>query len=155
LVVAAIDGDTNTVIAGLGKGLDILIEKADVTACKAGADKKAGASGCVSDAEKKALRRALRLMGALLQYAETFSKEGTKDEAQSLNDRRPKTLESLTREMTDRTGRENDSIFSLGGSLRGVGGVRLDPSGAKPTILGPLSLPLGIGYQSAGHFHLE
>lgn len=142
LVVAAIDGDTNTVIAGLSKSVEIVL-------------KDGVAASSLDPAEKKRLQRALRLLGAILQYAETFAKSGAKEDAAALHDRRTKILESLTREMTDRTGREDDAIFSLGGSLRAVGGIRIDPVGGGGTFFGPVSLPLGIGYQSAGNIHVE
>jgi hypothetical protein len=142
LVVSAIDGDTNAVIAGLSMSVDVALG-----ALNSGA--------ALSKDEKKALSRGLRLCGAILQYAETFSKPGAKEDAQALHERRTKILESLTREMTNREGREDDHIFSIGGSLRVVAGVRLDPNGEKSTFLGPLSLPLGFGFQSSQGFHLE
>lgn len=140
LIIAAIDGDTNTVLAGLSKAVDVVVEQLD------------GAG--LSDAQKKDLKKGLRLTGAVLQYAETFVNTD-KDSTNALHERRTKILESLTREMTNREGREDDNILSLGGSLRALLGVRLDPGGEKPMFLGPLSLPLGVGFQSSGGLHLE
>jgi hypothetical protein len=141
LTISAIDGDTNAVMAGLSMGVEVVLRAVN--------------SGALSKDEKKALSRALRLCGAVLQYAETFTKPGAKEDAQALHDRRTKILESLTREMTNREGREGDHIFSLGGSLRAVAGARIDPNGEPATFFGPLSLPLGIGFQSAQGLHLE
>ena len=72
-------------------------------------------------------------------------------------------LESLTRDMTVRTDRGGDSIFSLGGSLRVVGGGRIGRSvdGKHPAALAsPLSLTLGFGLDylfadSRNGIHLE
>lgn len=98
-------------------------------------------------------RRGLSLVAALLEYTATYqpnteAAETTTSPAQpSPHERRTQILKSLTQEMTNRTGRAQDAIFSLGGTLRGVGGLRF-ASGAR-TFWGPLALPLGIGYQSA------
>lgn len=98
-------------------------------------------------------RRALALLAALLEYTATYrpNAEASATPASpaqpSPHERRTEILKSLTQEMTNRTGRAPDSIFSLGGTLRGVGGVRF-ASGAQ-SFWGPLALPLGIGFQSA------
>jgi hypothetical protein len=112
----------------------------------------------------------------VLQYAETYyrptavqqvgsSRVEAATDSDAVDDahaRRRKILESLTEEMTDRTGREADTLFSLGGSLRATGGVRfLSGEGRGVEFEGPLSLPLGLGAQipltkAGGHgLHLE
>ena len=94
-------------------------------------------------------RRGVRLLSGLLDYAITVdpanapSTTGTTGTASTnLHDQRTKILESLTADMTDRTGRLGDSIFSVGGALRVVGGVWLDQP--SRVFYGPLSLPLGF-----------
>jgi len=143
LIIAAIDGDTNTVITGLNHGVDIVVVQV-------------GGAMNLSDDDKRALHKALRLLGGLLQYSETFLPTDAKADVATLHERRTKILESLSRDLTDRTGREDDAILSLGGSLRATLGARIDPAGKQDALFyGPVSLPLGVGFQSAGHFHLE
>ena len=103
--------------------------------------------------------RGLQVMGALIQYTETYGAAGKTDANATLvndaHERRTKILESLTQEMTNRTGREEDSIWSLGGSLRASGGIRT--MRGETAFFGPLSLPLGLAFQGKGTigFHLE
>jgi hypothetical protein len=102
-------------------------------------------------------QRALLLLGSLIQYSATYAAQN-QDNAEQLHEQRTKILESLTSAMSDRTARDGDDIWSLGGSLRLVGGLRL--GGAGPALLSPLGLPIGFGFDhvasgSAGGFHLE
>lgn len=102
-------------------------------------------------------QRAFLLLGSLLQYSATYAGQDSAT-AEQLHDQRSKILESLTRSMSDRTARDGDGVWSFGGSLRLVGGVRL--GGTKPALLSPLGLPLGIGFDhvasgGAAGFHLE
>jgi hypothetical protein len=102
-------------------------------------------------------QRAFLLLGSLLQYSATYAAQ-TSASAEQLHDQRSKILESLTRSMTDRTARDGDDIWSFGGSLRLVGGIRVGD--AKPAVLSPLGLPLGVGFDhvargGAAGFHLE
>lgn len=105
---------------------------------------------CTSCAETSAQRqRALRFMAALLDYAGTYapSPDGEgKDDAGSAHAQRTKILESLTEEMTDRTGREGDDVFAIGGALRLLAGARIGVSRPGASFAGPLSLPLGVSY---------
>ena len=102
-------------------------------------------------------QRALLLLGSLIQYSATYAAQN-QDNAEQLHQQRTKILESLTSAMSDRTARDGDDIWSFGGSLRMVGGIRV--GGAKPALLSPLGLPIGFGFDhvasgSAGGFHLE
>lgn len=108
---------------------------------------------CASCSETVAQRkRALRSMAALLDYAGTYSAraaaegEAADEDAASAHAQRSKILESLTEEMTDRTGREGDDVFALGGSLRFLAGARFGVRHDAASFAGPLSLPLGISY---------
>ncbi len=106
-------------------------------------------------------RRGLRLLGGLLSYAATYASSPGSGDAASLHDQRSKILESLTRDMSDRTGREGDDIWSLGGSLRVILGGRVGFSDSGNVVMGPLSLPLGLSFthipirSSACGFHFE
>jgi hypothetical protein len=94
-------------------------------------------------------KRALRLLGGLLDYGATFADSSSPQDQVSqskVHDQRTKILESLTTDMTDRTGREGDDIFSLGGALRLVGGARVGANTSGTALYGPISLPLGIAY---------
>jgi hypothetical protein len=94
-------------------------------------------------------KRALRLLGGLLDYGATFADSSTPQDQVSqtkIHDQRTKILESLTTDMTDRTGRGGDDVFSLGGALRLAGGARLSATTSGAAVYGPISLPLGIAY---------
>lgn len=125
VVDAALDGDSNALIASIVHALAV-----------------------VNDAlVQKESRRAFLILGALTQYAATFTAPGdgsAPPTAEQLHEQRTKILESLTTDMTQRTGRNGDFIASLGGSLRGVGGARFG-AGTR-AFYGPLSLPLGVGF---------
>lgn len=106
-------------------------------------------------------RKGLRVLATVAAYAATYTDEDSDPTA--AHARRTKLLESLTRDMTDRTGRAGDTIFSLGGSLRAVYGRRF---GAKvgddrlDATYGPLSLTLGFGLdclfeERRGGIHVE
>jgi hypothetical protein len=94
-----------------------------------------------------------------VQYAETYStKSGETDK--EVHERRTKILESVTADITDRTGREGDVVFSLGGSLGVVGGGRIPLGPGTPVAATPFSLSLGMALQTvaSGHtpgLHLE
>jgi hypothetical protein len=72
--------------------------------------------------------------------------------------RRTALLESLTRDMTNRTDRAGDTIASFGGSLRLVLGGRISRARTEAgntqkrdyAVWGPLSLPLGFGLDVLG-----
>jgi hypothetical protein len=103
----------------------------------------------LKDEEQLRTKRALRLLGGILDYAATYANgsSGQDQIAQAkAHDQRTKVLESLTADMTDRTGREGDDVFSLGGALRLAGGLRLGTTTNASTFYGPLSVPLGIAY---------
>jgi hypothetical protein len=99
----------------------------------------------------KSSRRAFVILGGLLDYGATFapagqvSGEAAKPTAESVHEQRTRILESLTRSMTDRTGRAGDTIYSLGGAFRAVAGGRLAVAAKdEAAFYGPLGLPLGI-----------
>jgi len=103
--------------------------------------------------EQLAKKRAMHLLGGLLDYAATYatpasSTSETSDKTPtSAHDQRTKILESLTKDMSDRTGREGADIISVGGSLRTIGGVRIGTTGiGGVSFYGPLSLTLGVAY---------
>lgn len=116
--------------------------------------------------EQSNRQRGLRLLAGLLDYTVTFDPakmtappgSTTPPPTQAdLHAQRTKILESLTADMTDRTGRLGDNIFSVGGALRATGGVWLRDSRA---FYGPVSLPLGFALDSyfkgkAHGFHFE
>lgn len=126
---AALERDSNRLIASVGRGLDLI------------------ATLQSDEATSRERRRALRLLSGLAQYAETFAGTGDKDGAK--HEQRTKVLESLTADMTDRSGREGDWIVSLGGSLAAAGGWRVHAPGGQGGGLfsGPLSLSLGGAVQ--------
>ncbi len=138
-VDAAISTDGARLIVVATKLVDLLDAKAPETA--------------------KKYKRALRFLGGLLDYASTYIQAtgDDKDAQAKAHDQRTKILESLTRDMSDRTGREGAVIVSLGGSLRLVGGARIGLPTKGATFYGPLSLPLGISidYVNSVGFHFE
>ena len=92
-------------------------------------------------------RRALQLMTGLLQYAVTYTGDDPySDEAKKL---RMQKLENLTSRMTDRSDRAGENVWSLGGSLRGLAGVRLQAE-KEPVFYGPISLPMGVAMHYYG-----
>ncbi|WP_147444833.1 hypothetical protein [Corallococcus sp. CA053C] len=136
---AALDRDTNALIGAASRAVSL-----------------------VDAAQTPAAQRGLRIVGGVLQYAETWyqpttiGQEGSArveavtdaDTVEAAHASRRKILESLTEEMTDRTGRDNDVLFSVGGSLRATAGVRfVSGAGRDEEFEGPLSLPLGLGVQ--------
>jgi hypothetical protein len=134
IVDAALERDSNALVASIAQALEAF------SAAEYAADH----------------RRAFLLIGSLVQYAATYAGQ-TSTNAQQLQDQRTEILESLTEAMTDRTARDGDNIWSFGGSLRMVGGLRI--GGTSPAVLSPLSLPLGIGFDhvsgGAAGVHLE
>ncbi len=133
VALSAIDGDSNNLIKNLQE--------------------------MVNNYEKNApqdRQRALAFCGSILNYASTYTTgDGNSEEAHAS---RTKILESLTQDMTNRTSRDGDSIWSLGGSLRGAAGYRYRGNEKEHPFYGPISLPIGFGYQSNSgkdSFHFE
>jgi hypothetical protein len=141
IVLGALDGDSNAIVAAV-----IRYAKAELSA-------------------KDQLPRGLRIVGALLDYASTYvpekgafdKGEGAAEVAKAAHEKRKKILESLTEEMTNRTERGGEWIWSAGGSLRFVFGWRLredftddiddpDTFGDKNPYWLPIQLPLGFSY---------
>jgi hypothetical protein len=88
--------------------------------------------------------KALRVLATVAAYSATYAGSSAPDDAHK---QRTALLESLTRDMTDRTGRGGDAIISLGGALRLVGGGRFghQVDGRRlDALASPLSLPLGF-----------
>jgi hypothetical protein len=132
IVDDAINGNTNGLVASIVTALQFVTSTLSA-----------------DDAQQadKGQKKALILLGSLLDYAATYTPGATAAGAATdanLHDQRTKILESLTTDMTDRTGRAGDLIFSLGGSLRLVGGARIGTSAHGAAFDGPVSLPLGF-----------
>jgi hypothetical protein len=122
---------------------------------------------CLPAGDDASARRGLRVLATVTAYASTYTTSEL--EAKGAHERRTELLESLTRDMTDRTERDGDTIASIGGSLRLVGGSRLGQTrddgwltkeGDHPEAFwGPVSLPLGFGLDFLGEerkgWHLE
>jgi hypothetical protein len=117
LTNAAIDGDPNALVV------------AAVAASRDRADRRT--------------KRALRLLGGLLQYTATYDDRGPGG-----HERRVRLLEDLSDEMSSREERAGDAVWSLGGSLRVGGGARFGVDSKSMAFYGPLSLPLGVGLQT-------
>jgi hypothetical protein len=109
-----------------------------------------GLSLVVGESEKKGLR----LLGGVLRYAQTYT-DRTLD-PEGAHEERVKLLNDLTKEMTDRTSRDGDCVWSLGGALQLVAGGRLPLEGDEDVAFyGPLALPIGIGVQEVdGGIHV-
>jgi hypothetical protein len=115
--------------------------------------------------DKSNRRRALRLLAGLLDYAATYAQTPDaqgKTAADDAHQQRTKILESLTEDMSNRTGRTGETVFSLGGALRFVGGVRVATQTSGATFWGPFGLPLGLAMthiseqgEKGWGFHLE
>ena len=115
--------------------------------------------------DKSSKRRALRLLAGLLDYAATYA--NTPDTAgtaaaDNAHQQRTKILESLTEDMSNRTGRTGETVVSFGGTLRLVGGVRVATQTSGATFWGPFGLPLGLAVthiseqgEKGWGFHLE
>jgi hypothetical protein len=94
-------------------------------------------------------RKGLRLLGGVMRYAETYA--GPDAKSADAHERRVKLLEDLTTEMTDRSARDGDVVWSLGGALMPVVGARIPlEKHEKAAVYGPISLPIGIGVQKVG-----
>ncbi|MCU0683798.1 MAG: hypothetical protein MUF34_16420, partial [Polyangiaceae bacterium] len=135
LANAAIDGDPNAlVVAALA---------AHQIASRGAADRPA--------------KRALRLTGALLQYTRTYTDR--KLDGAGAREQRVRLLEELSEEVSNRNERDGDAIWSLGGSLRLVGGARFGVDSDRTALYGPVGLPLGLGFQTVAEngfgLHLE
>ncbi len=130
-----------------------LIEKDTNSALSAGLDILELVSGAKDEGIMKR-RRGFRLLAAIAQYGQTYvdastgaaSKGGTAD-AEAAHSRRVEIMESLTRELTVRAGRDEDQIWAVAGSLRVAGGARLDYEGGSWAQYGPVGLTLGISYK--------
>lgn len=135
LTNAALDGDPNALIVASVAAVE--------AASRGAADRKT--------------RRALRLIGGLLQYTGTYADR--KLDGATARERRVRLLEDLSAEMTNRSERGGDAIWSLGGSLRLAGGARFGVDSNRTALYGPLSLPLGLGFQTVAEggfgLHLE
>jgi hypothetical protein len=129
IVVAAIDRDTNAMIAAAVEALQI----------------------ANSTLEAKDASRAFVLIGGILDYTATYTNPPAGSTTDSLHDQRTKILESLTTDMTNRTGRVGDTIAALSGTLRVMAGRRFAVGQtSEHAFLGPLSLPLGFSLTHLG-----
>jgi hypothetical protein len=150
IVVDVIQRDTNNLIASILHALKVGVATGSSTA--ATAKEQAKTAKEVSDR-----KRLFVLLGGLLNYAETYVPQkasaatASSDEEGGLHEQRTKILESLTRTMTDRTGRTGDCVWSLGGALQAVAAARI-PLEKHENLApqGPISLPLGLGLQTVG-----
>src|SRR5262249_21389713 len=136
---AALEKDTMRFIVVAAALVDLL-----VPIWQAHADKRADADK--ASAWGRELKSTLRLLGGTLTYAATFAKPKDPSNPPSekdLHEQRTKILESMTEDMSDRTGREGAWILSLGGALRVMGGARFGVKTRAHAMQGPLSLPLG------------
>jgi hypothetical protein len=103
------------------------------------------ASRVLPDPASRSEPRALRALASIAAYAATYTSDAPPDSA---HQQRTALLESLTRDMTARTNRGGDTIVSLGGALRVVGGGRIGRTvgDTRPTaVASPVSLTLGLG----------
>ncbi|APR79113.1 Hypothetical protein A7982_04460 [Minicystis rosea] len=158
LLVAGIEGDTNTVVAGAFRAVEHVVVLHYIAERRRVSDEEKKKLDEAERVTRRDMQRALRLLGGILQHAETYTKSAPKDDkaTQAQHEQRTKILESLTRDMTNRRDRGGDAIFSLGGSLRAAGGARVSPTGADSAkFYGPVSLPIGFGLQAAKHVHVE
>jgi hypothetical protein len=97
---------------------------------------------------RRPFARALRLLGGLLTYAETYREVADDSDLAAGHEERRQILESLSAEFTNRNERRGDWIVSLGGSLRLNAGARFhNPEGTDigAAFWGPASLVLGFG----------
>jgi hypothetical protein len=122
----------------------------------------AAAERMLPAAERKDVARGLRVLATLTAYAATYT--GSSPSAEEGHKQRTSLLESLTRDMTNRTERAGDTIASFGGSLRVMGGRRISHThaGERDTAwTPPLALPLGFAIDylrdrpDGGGFHME
>jgi hypothetical protein len=107
----------------------------------------------------KELYKITRTLGTLAGYSLTYTNPGGASQ-EELHAARTKLLESLVDEMTYRADRAGDGIFSLGGALSVMGGVRVPfEGGGGLSPASPMSLRLGVGFDHVPHkgpgFHLE
>jgi hypothetical protein len=139
VIEAAVDEDTNRLIASVAAGIQALTDIASSS----------------TEPMTPERRRALRLLAGVVQYASTYGPD--KDDAtdDQKHQQRTKILESLTADMTQRTDREGEWIFSFGGSFGLFGGRRF--RSGESIWSGPLSLSLGAAYQKVASpgLHVE
>lgn len=138
ILLSAVEGDTNAVMRDVALALKLVpgTGKAD------------------------RYYKATRLLGTIADYSLTYTNpgEGTPEE---LHAARTKVLQSLVDEMTYRADRGGADIFSLGGALGLVGGLRMPfQGGGGITPASPLTLRLGVGFDHVPEgdgpgFHFE
>ena|GEM_PF-6812565 len=117
----------------------------------------------LTDGKDADYAKGMRVLATVASYAATYASGKDADDAHAS---RTELLESLTEDMTVRTSRGGDTIWSIGGSLRAVIGGRIGRSNndnpGDTTIWTPLSVPLGFAVDSLWQekddergFHLE
>jgi hypothetical protein len=89
-------------------------------------------------------KKALKIVGIIFRYAQTYT--GDDPSSAEAKDVRVQVIKDVSDELTDRTDRGGDTVVSLGGSLRAVGGLRSQVD-HQSSFYGPISLPLGFGLQ--------
>jgi hypothetical protein len=99
-------------------------------------------------------RRGLRLLGGVLDYARTTASGADKDDG-ALHEQRTQIIRALSDDLTDRSDRGNEWIWSIGGSLRVMATAQAvaKPGSSDHDVKGvivPVSLPLGIGLDYLG-----
>lgn len=153
IVVSLVYRDTNSLIASIVHALRLVTAKKGAT--RANTQRKPKEADKEAESRTRERTQLFALLGGLLNYAKTYvprpsGDTDTTDEA-SLHEQRTSTLESLTRTMTDRTRRDSDCVWSLGGALQVVGAARLPLEKQEDVVAhGPISLPLGLGMQTVG-----
>lgn len=98
------------------------------------------------DAEKCDIPdKLLKIVGAVGEYAETYSSNG-KTDASTAAAAREKVIDDLVTGLVNRTGRTHGAVLSLGGALGGFAGARYNANGSEWAW--PLRLTLGVGLDS-------
>ncbi len=140
LLASYVANDTNQLIAGLVSVFPVRPENSSGEDCSQH-DCPEPTRAQKRENNKINYGRALRLSAGLVQYASTYSEDNPG--GASAQEQRADLLESLTRDFTDRRERGGDGIWSLGGALRGVGGLRWND---KTALHGPIDLSLGFAW---------
>jgi hypothetical protein len=99
--------------------------------------------------EQKRQEKLFYVLAAVGNYAETLTKDTSGTGANAAA--REKIIEDLVDRMTNRTDRESGTVFSVGGNLGLLGGVRTDFHGNYQAAF-PVQLGLGVGLQT---YHAE
>jgi hypothetical protein len=104
------------------------------------------ASGDSDDAKDdfSARKRVLALLAAAGKYAATMQKNDAS--AEKVQAEREQIIKELVTRITNRQSREGGLVFSLGGNVAAIGGVRTISADVQPAF--PLQLGLGLGVQS-------